>query len=44
MIMVMIQIDIPKKLDKDLKIYSVTEDLNDKRNAVIKILDEYFNK
>lgn len=40
--MVKLQIDLPKYLEKAIAVYSIEQDLRDKRKAIIKILLEYF--
>ena len=37
-----IQLDLQKDLDKKLKLYSVENDFNDKRLAIIDILKKFF--
>ena len=39
-----IQIDIPKELNKKLKIYKIENDLNDLKESVIDILNKYFKE
>ena len=39
-----IQIDIPKELNKKLKIYKIKNDLKDLKESVIDILNKYFKE
>ena len=39
-----IQVDIPKELNKKLKIYKIKNDLNDLQEVVINVLSKYFKK
>lgn len=42
--MVLIQINIPEKLDKKLSIYKILRNLVTKEEAIIELLVQYFNK
>jgi len=42
--MVMIQIDIPKKIHEYLKIYKVIKNKNNLKETIIYSLDNYFKK
>ena len=42
--MVLIQLQIPKELDKKLAIYNIKKEYKDKRIAIIKILEEKLNE
>ena len=37
-----IQLDLPKELNKKVKLYSIENDINDMRIAVIDIIDKFF--
>ncbi len=39
-----IQVDIPKELNKKLKIYKIENDLRDLQEAVINVLNKYFKE
>lgn len=39
--MVKMQLELPRKIDKKLRIYTAEKELPDKRRAVINILSEY---
>ena len=39
-----IQVDIPKELNKKLKIYKIENDLNDLQEVVINVLSKYFKE
>jgi len=38
--MVLIQLNLPKEVDKKLKYYMVEKSITDKRKAIIRIIDE----
>ena len=40
--MVKLQLDIPDNIERELAIYSVKENLRDKRKAILNILQEHF--
>jgi len=40
--MVLIQVNIPKELNKKLRHYLIDENIEDKRIAIVKILEEKF--
>ena len=39
-----IQVDIPKELNKKLKIYKIENELKDLQEAVINVLNKYFKE
>ena len=40
--MIGIQIELPDELNKKIAIESINRDLNDKRKAIVQILEEFF--
>lgn len=42
--MVKVQLEIPDELDKQISIDKIKQDMNDKRDVIIKILQQHYDK
>ena len=42
--MTLIQLDMPLEISKSISLFKIQNDFNDKREVIISILEEFFNR